>query len=225
MLKRALHILILGLFASPAFAQVYEIGLSDDGVSMPSVVNMSDTYYMDLVIVNKGTTAITDQVEVRIEVRDTADNPIGPSRQLWSISGLTVQPGDSIVIPPTDLYDNVTPSYYVPGDNIVVIWPYIDVTATQTTELHFNSLYVNTTDAVEEVEASIFEVYQIAEHMVVETDLRDFSLFVFDLTGKEVAQLENKRSVSLKALSEGIYIVQLQLEDGTTQSRKLMVNK
>lgn len=215
--------LLLGL--SSAFAQsMYHIGFNEDGVSIPDTVDMGDEYLIDFVLENKGTESITNTVNLYLATYDEVE---GLSAQRWigGFSNIDLSPGETFTPPnPEDIYDIATQAnYYGPGDNIVVIWPVIDNGEAQNSENFYNDLYVNDPNTtISEVEKMRFEVMSSEGFIRVQSKASVSRLVVFDLKGKMIYNGVEKE-IPTTALSKGMYIVQLNFEDGLSQSRKVLV--
>lgn len=227
MIRRLIFTLGFAVLAVASTAQTYELGLTPDGVSMPSTVDLDDTYYIELTVENKGTIAIADtlNINIRLAVYESATGAFLSDHQLYSYSGNTLQPGDTVPFLGTTLWDEASLSYsYVPGDNIIVVWPVVDVVATQTTEYHFNNLYVNDPNSVEEeVSPKTVKVFTTSEReLFIETKELLEMVEVFDLSGKKIFETK-ETSASLKSIPQGIYIAQISFKDGEIHQSKFLV--
>ena len=177
---------LLGLgFASAQSA--YHIGFNDEGVNMPDTVNMGDEYLIGFVLENKGTESITNTVNLYLATYDETE---GLSAQRWigGFSNINLAPGETFTPPnPQDMYDVVTgANYYGPGDNIVVIWPVIDVGESQNSENFYNNLYVNDPNTIPQPELMSFAIISYDKSIRVQTEEQVSQLTIFDLKGKMI---------------------------------------
>ena len=224
-MKRYLLILFLSAASCGiAFGQeMYHVGFSDNGIEMPDTVDMNQVYNIDFELENKGTQTITNSINVFLATYDEAEG-LNPEHWIVGFSNIELEPGEIFTPPnPEDIYDQATANYnYGPGDNIVVIWPVIDVAETQTSESIYNDLYVNNPNSIEVFDDLDFEIITRDNLIDIKTTEKVSKVVMFDLKGRIVFN-ENALKIATKNISCGIYILQVNFTDGYSQSRKVMV--
>ncbi|MBF90903.1 MAG: hypothetical protein CMP75_03975 [Flavobacteriales bacterium] len=224
-MKRYLLILFLSAASCGiAFGQeMYHVGFSDNGIEMPDTVNMNQVYNIDFELENKGTQTITSSINVFLATYDEVEG-LNPEHWIVGFSNIDLEPGEIFIPPnPDDIYDQATAIYnYGPGDNIVVIWPVIDIAETQTSESIYNDLYVNDPNSIVSFDDLDFEIITRDNLINVQTIENVLQVVMFDLNGRIVFN-ENGLNIATKSISSGIYILQVNFADGYSQSRKVMV--
>ena len=209
---------------APALGQsMYHIGFNAEGVSIPDTVDMNDQYFIDFVLENKGTEPITNTINIYLATYDEV-NGLNPQHWIGGFSNINLAPGETFTPPkPQEVYDDVFPSnYYGPGDNIVVIWPMIEIDESQNSENFYNDLYVNDPNNIEEIEYIRFETIVTEDLISIHTQELISKLVVFDLQGKVVYNGVDKE-ITTTNFAKGMYVVQLNFKDGLSQSRKVLV--
>ena len=224
-MKKCLLILLLcATSCGVAFAQeIYHIGFSDNGVEMPDTVDMNQVYNISFELENKGTQTITSSINVFLATYDEVEG-LNPEHWIVGFSNIELEPGE-IFTPPNsdDIYDQATANYnYGPGDNIVVIWPVIDIAETQTSESIYNELYVNDPNSILSFDDLEFEIITSNNIIDIQTAEKVSKVMMFDLNGRIVFN-ENGLKIATESISRGMYILQVKFADGYSQSRKVIV--
>lgn len=222
---RKLLLIIFVLFFTDSKAQVmYELGFTNSGVSMTDTASLYSTYGMEFSIVNNGSATISDPIDIFGVVNDTISGLSQTPRWLGGVSNITLNPSDTFHFSTNVIYDNVTPqNSYGPGDNIVVIWPKADAPISQSTQYYYNNLFVLNASATSQADSNnhLSSVQVIDGEIFVETtNFKEAQ--VYSLEGRLVC-MTNNRSITVKDLNSGTYIVTVLSEGNNAHSFKIVI--
>ena len=142
-------ILILSLFLSVFSFNVKGQNSSiitnfgSQGISIPDTVAIGDTIWFSCWVVNGGEDVLAENILIKVAL---FDNILGlyNIRTIGGQGPNFIYPGDSIQFVPGFLFEVVTSTNYLIGDNIVVIWPKADApnTISQTNQYIYSNLHV-----------------------------------------------------------------------------------
>ena len=104
---------------------------------------MGDTIWFSCWVVNRGEDVLAENILLKA-ARYDANLGLVNSRTIGGQGPNFIYPEDSIEFVPGFLFEVVTSTYYLIGDNIVVIWPKADVPSSisQTNQYSYNNLHV-----------------------------------------------------------------------------------
>ena len=227
MFKNLTILLSLIAFSCVSVAQEpYQLSF---GYENPIISDTADLYTnlsVEFYVVNTGQNIIYSPIKALI-----ATNPsdsMFESRLMSTISfseGSGFGPGDSIFFISDDNFDQVLPSYYFPGDNIIVVWPAIDDFYTYSTENYFHDLFIkNPNSILENEKQDDFKVYITpSSHIQIESQQTIEFVKLFDMTSKEVSYSTNL-VVSTSNLPSGFYVVQPTFKGGHTSTQLVVID-
>ena len=131
--------------------------------------------------------------------------------------------------PSAMLYEVVLQQNYLAGDNIVVIWPRVQVSGSQvnehlTSNVHvlYNSMISSIDDAITSKD-NIFYFSDKTIHFLNEFSISEVALY--NMLGNEVYQSNSQflKKINLQNTPSGTYLMVIRLTDGTIRKEKLVV--
>jgi hypothetical protein len=150
-------------------------------------------------------------------------------REIGHVNPGALFPGDSIEFPLGMLYEVVHQQNYLTGDNIVVIWPRVEVLDPQvnehlTTQIHVlnNSMISSLNDAIKIKENSFYFLDKTI-HFLNKFPVSEVVLY--NMLGNEVYQSNSQflKKINLQNTPSGTYLLVIRLTDGTIRKEKLVV--
>ena len=224
------HFIIIFFFGSSTFTSGQNIALSFslNNISLPDTVSIGDTIWYHCWIVNDGNSVITDQIALRA-ARSCQPQGLVDEREIGHINPGALFPGDSIELPIGMMYEVVHQQNYLTGDNIVVIWPRVQVSGSQvnehlTSNVHvlYNSMISSIDDAITSKE-NIFYFSDKTIHFLNEFSISEVALY--NMLGNEVYQSNSQflKKINLQNTPSGTYLMVIRLTDGTIRKEKLVV--
>ena len=127
------------------------------------------------------------------------------------------------------MYEVVHQQNYLTGDNIVVIWPRVQVSGSQvnehlTTQIHVlnNSMISSINDAIK-IKENGFYFLDKTIHFLNEFSVSEVVLY--NMLGNEVYQSNSQflKKINLQNTPSGTYLMVIRLTDGTIRKEKLVV--
>ena len=224
------HFIIIIFLGSSTFTSGQNIALSfsSNNISLPDTVSMGDTIWYNCWVVNDGNSVITDQIALRA-ARSCQPQGLVDEREIGHINPGALFPGDSIELPIGMMYEVVHQQNYLTGDNIVVIWPRVQVSGSQVNEhltinVHvlYNSMISRIDDAITSKD-NIFYFSDKTIHFLNEFSISEVALY--NMLGNEVYQSNSQflKKINLQNTPSGTYLMVIRLTDGTIRKEKLVV--
>ena len=224
------HFIIIIFLGSSTLTSGQNIALSfsSNNISLPDTVSMGDTIWYNCWVVNDGNSVITDQIALRA-ARLCQPQGLVDEREIGHINPGALFPGDSIELPLVMMYEVVIQQNYLPGDNIVVIWPRVQVSGSQvnehlTSNVHvlYNSMISSIDDAIKSKDnISYFSDKTI--HFLNEFSISEVALY--NMLGNEVYKSNSPflKKINLENTPSGTYLMVIRLTDGTIRKEKLVL--
>jgi hypothetical protein len=224
------NFIIIFFLGSSTFTSGQNIALSfsSNNISLPDTVSTGDTIWYNCWVVNDGNSVITDQIALRA-ARSCQPQGLVDEREIGHINPGALFPGDSIELPIGMMYEVVHQQNYLTGDNIVVIWPRVQVSGSQvnehlTSNVHvlYNSMISSIDDAITSKD-SIFYFSDKTIHFLNEFSISEVALY--NMLGNEVYQSNSQflKKINLQNTPSGTYLMVIRLTDGTIRKEKLVV--
>ncbi len=224
------HFIIIIFLGSSTFTSGQNIALSfsSNNISLPDTVSMGDTIWYNCWVVNDGNSVITDQIALRA-ARLCQPQGLVDEREIGHINPGALFPGDSIELPLVMMYEVVIQQNYLPGDNIVVIWPRVQVSGSQvnehlTSNVHvlYNSMISSIDDAITSKD-NIFYFSDKTIHFLNEFSISEVALY--NMLGNEVYKSNSPllKKINLENTPSGTYLMVIRLTDGTIRKEKLVL--
>ena len=233
-IKALILSLLSCLFVVNANSQNSSINISfgHDGISIPDTVTMGDTIWFSCWVVNRGEDVLAENILLKA-ARYDANLGLVNSRTIGGQGPNFIYPEDSIEFVPGFLFEVVTSTYYLIGDNIVVIWPKADVPSSisQTNQYSYNNLHVLSNSNI----SSISEKFGQKQYIYPQpaTDKLYFnspelitSVKIFNILGKQVLSFKSpESSIAINNLAEGLYLVKIRTKKGEKKIQKLIIKR
>ena len=224
------NFIIIFFLGSSTFTSGQNIALSfsSNNIFLPDTISMGDTIWYHCWIVNDGNSVITDQIALRA-ARLCQPQGLVDEREIGHINPGALFPGDSIELPLGMMYEVVLQQNYLAGDNIVVIWPRVQVSGSQvnehlTSNVHvlYNSMISSIDDAITSKD-NIFYFSDKTIHFLNEFSISEVALY--NMLGNEVYQSNSQflKKINLQNTPSGTYLMVIRLTDGTIRKEKLVV--
>ena len=224
------NFIIIFFIGSSTFTSGQNIALSfsSNNISLPDTVSTGDTIWYNCWVVNDGNSVITNQIALRA-ARLCQPQGLVDEREIGHINPGALFPGDSIELPLGMMYEVVLQQNYLAGDNIVVIWPRVQVSGSQvnehlTSNVHvlYNSMISSIDDAITSKE-NIFYFSDKTIHFLNEFSISEVALY--NMLGNEVYQSNSQflKKINLQNTPSGTYLMVIRLTDGTIRKEKLVV--
>ncbi len=224
------NFIIIFFLGSSTFTSGQNIALSfsSNNISLPDTVSMGDTIWYNCWVVNDGNSVITDQIALRA-ARLCQPQGLVDEREIGHINPGALFPGDSIELPLGMMYEVVLQQNYLAGDNIVVIWPRVQVSGSQvnehlTSNVHvlYNSMISSIDDAITSKD-NIFYFSDKTIHFLNEFSISEVALY--NMLGNKVYKSNStlSKKINLENTPSGTYLMVIRLTDGTIRKEKLVV--
>ena len=224
------NFIIIFFLGSSTFTSGQNIALSfsSNNISLPDTVSMGDTIWYNCWVVNDGNSVITNQIALRA-ARLCQPQGLVDEREIGYINPGALFPGDSVEFPSGMLYELVHQQNYLTGDNIVVIWPRVQVSGTQVNE-HLTSnvhvLYNSMISSIDDAITSKDNIFYFSDKTI--HFLNKFSaseVVLYNMLGNEVYKSNSPllKKINLENTPSGTYLMVIRLTDGTIRKEKLVV--
>ena len=226
-LKQIIFIIFIGI-STLTSGQNFTLSFSSTAISIPDTISMGDTIWYHCWIVNEGNSVITNHISLRT-ARLCQSQGLVDEREIGHINSGALFPGDSIELPLGMLYEVVHQQNYLTGDNIVVIWPRVQVSGSQANEhltnhLHvLNNSMISSLDDVITSKDNIFYFSDKTIHFLNEFPLSEVVLY--NMLGNEVYQSNSQfvKKINLQNTLSGTYLLVMYFLDGTIRKEKLIL--
>lgn len=208
--------------------QNINLSFSSATISLPDTISMGDTIWFNCWVVNDGNNVITDHIALRA-ARLCQTQGLVDEREIGYINPGALFPGDSIEIPLGMLHEVVNQQNYLTGDNIVVIWPRVQVPVSQANEhltanIHVlnNSMISSLNDAIKIKENAFYfldkTIHFLNKFLVSE-------VVMYNMLGNEMYKSNSQflKKINLQNIPNGTYLLVIRLTDGTIRKEKLIV--
>ena len=229
-LKQIVFIFFVGL-STITSGQNITLSFSSTAISLPDTISMGDTIWYHCWIVNDGNSVITDHIALRAaRICQNQSQALVDEREIGHINPGALFPGDSIELPLGMMYEIVHQQNYLTGDNIVVIWPRVQVSGPQANEhltanLHVlnNSMISSLDDAIASKDNAFYFIDKTI-HFLNEFSISEVVLY--NMLGNEVYQSKSQfvKKINLQNAPSGTYLLVMYLLDGTIRKEKLIVD-
>lgn len=207
------------------------ISFGYDGISMPDTVSIGDTIEFSCWVINSGEDVLAENILLKAAIYD---NILGLTniRTIGGQGPNFIYPGDSIQFVPGFLFETVTQQNYLPGDNIVVIWPKADMPGSigQTNQYIYKNIYVKTNSSVSSVQNknkqnTYFYPQPIQDKIYLTHPIQ--SLQIVDILGKNIVSFETvtQTVISVGQIPEGIYFARMKDMEGKETTHKLIIKR
>jgi len=224
------HFIIIFFLGGSTFTSGQNIALSfsSNNISLPDTASMGDTIWYNFWVVNDGNSVITDYIALKTARFCQAQGMIN-EREIGHVNPGALFPGDSIEFPVGMLYEVIHQQNYLTGDNIVVIWPRVEVLDPQVNEHLTTQIYVQNksiisgiNDAIKSKENSFYFLDK-AIHFLNKFSVSEVALY--NMLGNEVykSNFPLLKKINLENTPSGTYLMVIQLTDGTIRKEKLVV--
>ena len=226
-LKQIIFVIFIGI-STLTSGQNITLSFSSTAISLPDTISMGDTIWYHCWIVNDGNSVINNHIALRA-ARLCQSQGLVDEREIGHINSGALFPGDSIEFPLGMLYEVVHQQNYLTGDNIVVIWPRVQVSGSQvnehlTSNVHvlYNSMISSIDDAITSKD-NIFYFSDKTIHFLNEFSISEVALY--NMLGNEVYQSNSQflKKINLQNTPSGTYLMVIRLTDGTIRKEKLVV--
>ena len=223
-------IIIIFFIGGTTFSSGQNIALSfsSNNIFLPDTISMGDTIWYNFWVVNDGNSVITDYIALKTARFCQAQGMIN-EKEIGHVNPGALFPGDSIEFPLGMLYEVVHQQNYLTGDNIVVIWPRVEVFDPQvnehlTTQIHVqNNLMINSLKGATKSNEIGFYFSDKTIHFMNEFSASEVALY--NMLGNEVYKSNSLllKKIHLQNIPRGTYLLVIQLKDGTIRKEKLIV--
>ena len=224
------HFIIIFFLGSSTFTSGQNIALSFslNNISLPDTASIGDTIWYNCWVVNDGNSVITDYISLNTARFCQAQGMIN-EREIGHVNPGALFPGDSIEFPAGMFYEVAHQQNYLTGDNIVVIWPRVEVFDPQineylTTQIHVlnNSMISSLNDAIK-IKENGFYFLDKAIHFLNKFSVSEVVLY--NMLGNEVYKSNSTllKKINLENTPSGTYLMVIRLTDGTIRKEKLVV--
>ena len=224
------HFIIIFFLGSSTFTSGQNIALSFslNNISLPDTASIGDTIWYNCWVVNDGNSVITDYISLNTARFCQAQGMIN-EREIGHVNPGALFPGDSIEFPAGMFYEVAHQQNYLTGDNIVVIWPRVEVFDPQineylTTQIHVlnNSMISSLNDAIK-IKENGFYFLDKTIHFLNKFPVSEVVLY--NMLGNEVYQSNSQflKKINLQNTPSGTYLMVIRLTDGTIRKEKLVV--
>ena len=233
-IKALILSLLSCLFVVNANSQNSSINISfgHDGISIPDTVTMGDTIWFSCWVVNRGEDVLAENILLKA-ARYDANLGLVNSRTIGGQGPNFIYPEDSIEFVPGFLFEVVTSTYYLIGDNIVVIWPKaaIPSSISQTNQYSYNNLHVLSNSSISSISEKFGQKQyfypQPAKDMIYFNSSDQIkAVKIFNILGKEVSSYNvSVSSITISHLPQGLYLLKIQTEKGEEKLQKLIIKR
>ena len=223
-------IIIICFLGTSTFTSAQNIALSftSNNISLTDTIALGDTIWYNSWVVNDGNSVITDYISLNT-ARFCQNQGMIHEREIGHVNPGVLFPGDSIEFPIGVFYEVVQQQNYLTGDNIVVIWPRVEVFDPQvnehlTTQIHVqNNLMISSLKSTIKSKDNDFYFSNNTIHFLNEFSVSE--LVLYNMLGNEVykSNYPSLKKVNLQNIPIGTYLMVIRLTDGTIRKEKLIV--
>ena len=208
--------------------QSIALSFSSTNISLPDTISMGDTIWYHCWIVNDGNSVITDHIALRA-ARVCQNQGLVDEREIGHFNPGSLFPGDSIELPLGMLYEVVHQQNYLSGDNIVVIWPRVQLSGSQANEHLTNHMHVLNNSMISSLDDAITSkdnAFYCSEKIIhFPNEFSASEVVLYNILGNIVYQAKRPllREINLKNTTSGTYLMVIRQTDGTIRKEKLIV--
>ena len=222
-------IIIFLLSANFSSGQNVALSFSSNNISLPDTIAMGDTMWYNFWVVNDGNSVITDCIKLKTARFCQAQGIIN-EREVGHVNPVALFPGDSIEFPLGLFYEEVHQQNYLTGDNIVVIWPRVNILGPQinehlTTQIHVqNDLMINSLKG--EIKSKEIDFYFSDKTIHFMSAFSESEFVLYNMLGNEVYKSNSTllKKINLQNISRGTYLMLIRFKDGSTKKEKIFVD-
>ena len=209
-------------------SQNIAISFSSSTISLPDTISMGDTIWYNCWVVNDGSSVITNQISLR-SARLCQSQGLVNEREIGHINPGALFPGDSIEMPLAMMNEVIHQQNYLTGDNIVVIWPRVQISGLQNNEHLTAQIHVLNNSMISSLKSAITNkdiAFYFSDKII--HFLNEFSVsevVLYNMTGNEVYKSNSPslKKINLQNSSSGTYFLVIHFSDGTIRKEKLIV--
>ena len=229
-LKQIIFIIFIGI-SSLTSGQSITLSFSSTSIFLPDTISMGDTIWYHCWIVNEGNSVITDHIALRAaRICQNQSGALVDEREIGHVNPGALFPGDSIKFPLGMIHEVVHQQNYLTGDNIVVIWPRVNIPVPQdnehlTTQIHvLNSSMISSLNDATKRKNNGFYFSDKIIHFLNKFPVSEVVLY--NMLGNEVYQSDSQllEKINLQNTPSGTYLLVIRLTDGTIRREKLVVH-
>ena len=225
------HFFIILFFSSSSISSSQNITLSfsSNNISLPDTIDMGDTIWYNFWVINDGNSVITDCIDLKTARFCQAQGMIH-ERKIGKVSPGALFPGDSIEFSVLLSHEVVNQQNYLTGDNIVVIWPRVQVSGSQanehlTTQIHVlnNSMISSLNEDATTIKDNIIYFSDKTIHFLSKFSVSE--VFLYDMLGNKVyhSNFQLLTKINLQNIPSGTYLMVLRLKGGAIRKEKIIV--
>jgi len=226
-LRQVIFIIFIGV-STLTSGQNITLSFSSTTISLPDTISMGDTIWYNCWLVNDGNSVITDHIGLRA-ARLCQSQGLVDEREIGHINPGALFPGDSIELPLSMMHEVVHQQNYLTGDNIVVIWPRVQFSASQSNEHLTTNIHVLNNSMINSLKCAIknkdigFYFSDKTIHFLNEFSTSEVVLY--NILGNEVykSKFQLLKKINLENTPSGTYLLVIRLTDGTIRKEKLIV--
>jgi len=229
-MKLRLITIIIIFLGNSTFLSGQNIALSfsSSTISLPDTISMGDTIWYNCWVVNDGNSVITNQISLR-SARLCQSQGLVNEREIGHINPGALFPGDSIEMPLSMMNEVIHQQNYLTGDNIVVIWPRVQLSGLQTNEHLTAQIHVLNNSMISSLKSAITTkdiAFYFSDKII--HFLNEFSVsevVLYNMTGNEVYKSNSPslKKINLQNASSGTYFLVIHFSDGTIRKEKLIL--
>ena len=187
----------------------------------PDTVFEAGSYNVDVTIVNDSTVTYTDSIQIRIQGDSMGSDILIP------FTAVSILPSDSVTLQRVGYV--FSPQYFEEGDNIVVVWPVAAAVPVTYDPISFNLNFVSMAANTGNVAIESFYIYPNPASKFISinglTGIKIKQVRIYDVSGKLIYQKSSlQKFISVEDWPPGLYIIQLENEDGFIRNIKLQKN-
>jgi len=233
-IKSLILCFIVFFFGISSNAQNSSINISfgHGGISIPDTVTMGDSIWFSCWVVNKGEDVLAENILLNV-ARYDANLGLLNTRTIGGQGPNFIFPGDSIQFVPGFLFEVVTSTNYLIGDNIVVIWPKaaIPSSISQANQYSYSNLHVLSNSSISSISEKLgqkqyFYPQPATDKLYFNSPELITSVKIFNILGKQVLSFKSQESsIAINNLAEGLYLVKIRTKKGEEKIQKLIIKR
>lgn len=205
------------------------------GISQTAYVIYNDTVSaftsdsISIYMVNKGDSTFTDNFFIITEVQDS--NQVIAYHAVDTLASLfasTILPGDSIQLTLSPFYSMGDSSTFHHYDiNVIVIWPLAATSTATTKDSLFYNIFILLPTSINEIDLShLINAYPnpAVSNITLENTGKNSieEVRIYDPQGRLIEHLTKPEYICTEAWAPGMYLINIQLEDGKTHTIRVV---
>ncbi len=226
-MKKLLYLLLLIFCGSSLFAQTHIrishiSGIPITGLPNNTVYEVSTYDSIEVTIVNDDTLSFSDSISIYIK-----SGSIQFIDTLIYATSINIASGDSIILHRSGfVFSRV---YFDEGDNIVVVWPAARITPIVSDSVTFNIFFISLLASSPEFpkEEIILFPNPVSKYLSIDglNLIQIKRVRIYDLLGKEIYNHSSiHRNIPIENLSPGMYLLNIEITDGSMKVFKFQKN-